>query len=120
MPGSYNLAIYRGDTYRWQFKLWADADKTQPVDLSGVTAKSELRDKSGGSVLAVLDCTITDPNIIDAVLDKEASALLPAKGVWDLQLTYGNGDVGTILAGSVAVTADVTDSAVLNAKSRRR
>jgi len=111
MPGSYDLAVYRGDTYRWQFKLWADADKISPVDLTGVTAKSELRDKSGGTVLATLDCSIEDPNIIHAVLDKAASESLPSKAVWDLQLTYPGGDVSTVLAGKVTVTADVTDSA---------
>jgi hypothetical protein len=113
-PGKYTLTIYRGDSYRWQFKLWSDAAKTQPVDLTGVTAKAELRDKSGGAVLGALACVITQPNIIDASLAADDSALLKS-GVWDLQLTYAGGDVSTVLAGPMTVTADVTDSTVVAA-----
>jgi hypothetical protein len=108
-PGKYTLTIYRGDSGRWQFKLWTDSAKTQPVDLTGVTARAEIRDKAGGLVLGELVCEVTLPNIIDASIDAIASAALK-KGVWDLQLTYAGGDVVTILAGSVTVTADVTDS----------
>jgi hypothetical protein len=30
--------------------------------------------------------------------------------VWDLQLTFPNGDVRTVVAGTVTTTGDVTDS----------
>ena len=109
-PGVYNLDLYRGDTYRWQFKLWTDAEKTDPADLADVTVKAEIRDKPGGLTITPLTCTITEPNIIDAVLSSAASQLLGAKAAWDLQLTYASGDVATVLAGTVTVTADVTDS----------
>lgn len=109
-PGAYSLSLYRGDTYRWQFKLWDDADKTVPTDLTGVTPKAEIRDKPSGVVKASLACTIVVPNIIDALLSAADCGNLPAKGVWDLQLTYADGDIATVLAGSVDVTADVTDS----------
>ncbi len=33
---NYPLGIYRGDTHRWSFTLWADAGKTTPADLTGV------------------------------------------------------------------------------------
>lgn len=110
-PGVYNLSIYRGDTYRWQFKLWEDAAKTDPADLTGVTVKAEIRDKPGGAVVyATLACTLTMPNIIDVLLDADSSSLLSSRGSWDLQLTYTNGDVATVLAGTVSVVADVTDT----------
>lgn len=111
-PGNFNLTIYRGDTYRWQFKLWADEAKSHPVDLTGVTAKSEIRATQAGKLIATFICTITLPNIIDVVLDAATSRTLAPKGVWDLQLTYPGGDVTTVLVGSVAVTTDVTESAV--------
>lgn len=111
-PGNYPLKLYRGDTYRWQFKLWDDVEKTIPTDLSGVTPKAEIRDKPSGVVKATITTSITAPNIIEATLPAAACANLPAKGAWDLQLTYANGDVSTVLAGTVDVTLDVTDSAV--------
>jgi hypothetical protein len=109
LPATYDLSLYRGDTGRWQFKLWSDADKTQPVDLTGVTVDAMIRDKAtGGSYSTTMACTVTQPNIIDMVLTSQQSRDLPAKGLWDLQLTYPSGDIVTPLKGAVAVTQDVT------------
>jgi hypothetical protein len=108
-PGTNNLDLYRGDTKRWQFKLWIDVARTQPVDLTGVVAKATIRDKAvGGSFELPLTCTVTVPNIIDMVLTANQSNTLPAVGVWDLQLTYPSGDIITPLKGAVTVTQDVT------------
>jgi hypothetical protein len=111
-PGNYPLDIYRGDTYRWQFTLWSDVDKTQPVDLTDVTARSQIRDKPAGKLLATIDCAITQPNVILATLTADECAKLTGSTcAWDLQLTWPNTDITTLLAGAVAVTTDVTDSA---------
>jgi hypothetical protein len=111
MPGEFTLDIYRGDTKRWQFKLWNDVNNTDPLDLTGVTAKSEIRDKPSGKKIIPLACSITVPNIINVVLSKALSETLTiSKGSWDLQLTHAGGDVTTVIAGPVVVTADVTDS----------
>jgi hypothetical protein len=110
-PGDYPLTLYRGDTYHWQFTLWTDDAKTVPADLTGATAKAEIRDTPGGSTIVATVCVITLPNIVDMQLLAAASATLPPKGVWDLQITYtSSGSVMTVLAGQVLVTADVTDS----------
>lgn len=111
-PGNYPLKLYRGDTYRWQFKLWDDPEKTIPTDLTGVTPKAEIRDKPSGAIKAPITTSVTAPNIIEAILTAADCANLPVKGAWDLQLTYANGDVSTVLAGTVDVTLDVTDSVV--------
>lgn len=110
-PGNFTLDIYRGDSYRWQFRLWEDVAKTEPVDLANVIAKAEVRDKPGGSKVTPFDCTITVPNTIDVYLSAAKSkAFTIVSGVWDLQLTYENDDVATVLVGSVSITADVTES----------
>lgn len=111
MPGKSDLDLYRGDTVRFTVKVWDDAGKTQPSDLSDATPKAEIRDKPAGALLAAFTCTITAPNIVNLVLDAATAATLPGKGVWDLQLTYGSGDVRTVAYGAVRVTVDVTDSA---------
>ena len=107
MPIDYALAIYRGDTVRYQFRLWADAGKTIPSDLSDVTAAAQLRDSPNGTIVQDLDVVITD-NVIEVALEAVDSAALPAAGAWDLQLTYGSGDVSTLVAGPVSVRGDVT------------
>jgi hypothetical protein len=105
------LLLYRGDTYEWQFTLWTDAGKTQPADLTGVEVKAEVRVVPGGALLTTLACSVTLPNIITATLAAAACATLPATGAWDMQLTYPDGHVATVLAGAVTVAPDVTDSA---------
>jgi hypothetical protein len=118
MPGEFPLDIYRGDTARYQFKLWTDTGKTQPADLTGVTVAAMVRDKtSGGNYYADLQVTVTQPNIIDMFIPTTLSKEFPSKGVWDLQLTYTNGDVITVLKGPVAVTPDVTYTTVAPLKA---
>jgi hypothetical protein len=111
MPGSYSLAIYRGDTYAWRFTLWQDTDRTLAVDLTGIAVKAEIRDRPAGTLIQALTLAVTLPNIIDASLTGAQTRQLPSTGGrWDLQLTDPTGWVSTILAGSVVVTGDITDS----------
>lgn len=110
-PGSYPLALYRGDSYRWQFTLYDDAYQTQPSNLTGASVSSQIRDKPGGDYICALACTVALPNVVNAYLDAADCALLPNSAAWDLQITYGSGDVTTVLAGPVNITADVTDLA---------
>lgn len=104
MPGRYNLETYRGDSAGWTFKLWQDTCRSVPFDLTDCEAKAEIRQSSGGPVLAALTLTIELPNIIHAT----APDPLPS-GKWDLQVT-GPEFVRTVLAGSVTSAADITDS----------
>jgi hypothetical protein len=111
MPGEFNFSVYRGDTVRFVFVLWNDEHNTIPIDLSGVVAKAQIRNVPGGNLITNLDLTIQVPNTIYATLTSENSSFLTTTGgFWDLQLTYPGGDVITILAGSIDVTMDVTDS----------
>jgi hypothetical protein len=120
VPGNYPLQLYRGDTNRWDFKLWEDPDKTTPTDLSGVLPKAEIRDKPSGATIIEMSTIVEGPNIIHMVLQPIQSLLVPAKAVWDLQLTLLNGDILTILRGDVNMTPDVTDSTVVLATSALR
>lgn len=113
MPGSYALNIYRGDDHAWQFMLWADPEKTVPMDLTGYVVEAEVRDRSGGLVITRAVITVTLPNTVDVVLDHDATRDLPASGQWDLQLTDAVGRIATVLAGPVKVTGDITESDVV-------
>lgn len=110
MPAKYDLDLYRGDSYGWQFVLWQDDARTVAVDLSTATAASEIRDKPSGMKIVVMDCTITLPNIVTVLLSSALCTSCPSKGVWDLQITYADGQVQTPIGGTVKVTADVTVS----------
>jgi hypothetical protein len=110
MPQDYPLYLYRGDSYSWQFVLWLDAGRTQPMDLTGVTVAATISSKYG---LVPLLCT-TAGNTITVTLSAANSALLTVTttSAWDLQLTYPSGEVHTIVAGTVFVRADVTGATV--------
>ena len=112
-PGKFDFNMYRGDSYAWKFVLWEDSEKTIPVDLTGATIKLEVRDKSGGIVLLTMPCTVTLPNSIDVAMTPAMYTGVPAKGVWDLQITLANTQVHTPIGGSMNITPDITDSEVV-------
>ena len=110
MPQWVRLSVYRGDSEHWTFTLFEDPAQTIPYDLAGVTVKAQIR-TGAGALLAELVCAVTLPNVIDVALAAAVSAgLCPGTWSWDLQLTYPDGAVKTVVAGPVAVTGDVTDS----------
>lgn len=112
LPVNFNLAVYQGDTYAWTFRLWVDRDRTTPLDLTDVTAKAEIRDRPGGTLLLALSPTITLPNEIVLDLNREDSMKLTRRNArWDLQLTLDDGTVTTVVSGLVVVTLAVTESA---------
>jgi hypothetical protein len=88
-----HLVICRGDTCRRQFVLWTDEDKTQPVDLTDVDVRSEVRDREGH--VATLICNVTLPNVIDVAVDTSVSESL-TRATWSLRLIYPSGDVATV------------------------
>ena len=111
IPGKYDLALYRGDTWGMAVYLWEDAGKTEPTDLTDATAAAQIRDAPGGGNATDLIVDIVPPNIVVVAIPAELwPTLTLKKGAWDLQLTFAAGNVvQTVLAGSVAVTQDVTD-----------
>jgi hypothetical protein len=109
-PRKYNLALYRGNSQGWLFRLWTDEAMTEPANLDGADIKAEIRNKSAGTVIVDLDIVYTSPNMVQVTITPDMYATCPAKGIWDLQVTYPDGWVDTLVGGTVAVTADATDS----------
>lgn len=110
MPATHALDLYRGDTYAGEFVLWADDERTIPVDLAGVVPRSQIRRVPlAAELLVELTCSIEAPNVVHVSL---AASSWPADpftaAVWDLELTYPDGVVQTVLAGPVRVSGDVT------------
>lgn len=110
VPGHYNLHLYRGDSYAWQFVLWQDAARTVPVDLAGATTKAEIRNEPGGLFVLPMTTAVTLPNKVTTNLAAVDSVRTPAFGAWDLQVTFASGDVRTVLRGDVITDTDVTDT----------
>ena len=120
IPATFGLNVYRGDYHAWTFKLWTDAAKTTPVDLTGIVVEAEVRDRSGGAVIVPFAVTVTLPNTVLLVLDQAKTRTLPANGRWDLQTTDAGGKVATFVAGPVKVTGDITESDLATTAARTR
>ena len=104
-PGTLPLRLYRGDTYAWQVRVWTDEAHTAPMNLAGASAAAQI---GGSGGVMELTCAITLPNIIDLELAAASWNGTLAFDRWDLQLSWDDGRVYTLLAGSVAVQDDVT------------
>lgn len=93
-----------------------------PVDLAGFTARMQIKDKIGGTVLASTDIDDAPNNVISVSLDnstKTITVAIPATstaaftwktGVYDLEMISGTGVVTALLSGKVTVTPEVTTS----------
>jgi hypothetical protein len=110
VPVYYSVELYRGDSFRMQVRLWADAGKTQPVDLTGASVAAEIRPAPGAIPAASFTCAIT-ANVIDVSLSAADSLNVPQSAYWDLQITYASGDVQTVIAGGVSVRGEITQPA---------
>jgi hypothetical protein len=112
MPASFPFNFYRGDSYKYRFKLWQDSAKTIPYVLDDAldSAVAQIRDKPGGLNITELDVTIVEPNFVDVEITSEMTKTMVVKGVWDLEITFANGDVYTPIKGQTSVEADVTEA----------
>lgn len=114
IPQKANLAIYRGDSLTLQLAVWADAEKTQPADLSRAVVSAQIRSEPDASdVVATLE-VVVDGHIITAHLLPKSSRELPPKCAYDIEIDWYGDDtsVQTVLAGKFAVESDVTRVAV--------
>jgi hypothetical protein len=108
LPAVYDLELYRGDTVRMQLELWHDAERTQPLDLDGAVVASQIRLRPDAEPILNFIVTISLPNAIDLLLVTTEARELPKKGVWDMQITFVDGDVLSPIAGAVRMKPDVT------------
>jgi hypothetical protein len=108
-PGAFSLPIYRGDSYSWQFVLWADPAKTIPMPTTGAATLAQIRNAPGGQLFVTMPTSVAPPNLVNMqLLATDSATLNPGSWAWDLQVVYATGAVQTVLAGAVVVTEDVS------------
>lgn len=85
-----------------------------PVDLTGATARMQIRAGLGGALLLELNTengglAITGPGTLTRTLSAtETAALTWTDGVYDLEVEYSDGTVQRYLQGAVTVSREVT------------
>lgn len=105
-----DISIVRGDDYKLVVTL---SNGVTPFDLTGYTAKAQIRPTTAVSapLTAEFTCTIVAPatdGVIELTLSHTVTETLTGNGYWDLQITDGTGWVTTIVSGAVTMVPDVT------------
>lgn len=107
------LTIQQGDTYALDI-LWTDDVTQQPVDLTGASARMQMRSfYSSPAVVQELTVgagiTIDPAGRITLLLSAvQTAALEAASGVYDLEVTFLSGVVKKVIQGRYTVNPEVT------------
>jgi len=107
LPQTLDFKVYRGDSLDVMLRLKDAARK--PIDLSGFVPLMQLKDTLN-SVAATPEITLNylDTGTLRIYLADTSLLLVNTVYSYDLQLTDSTGQKRTILAGTVTVTADVS------------
>lgn len=115
LPVNKNLSVYKGDSFAFSFRLRTQSGVASYVDLTGCTAKAEIRaTEDSGTVIAEFDTEVPTQTGDDlgrvniSLTPADTSAVGFVSGLWDVQLEWPDGTVKTYLSGSVQVTKEVT------------
>lgn len=119
--GNLSMALEQGATYRQQLRWMqppapdaASTDPRVPYDLTGCTAHMQIRTKVNNPVLVELydgdGITVNPDGTIDIVIASERTMVLEVKkAVYDLYVTFPNGDSMRVIQGPITVSLAVTD-----------
>lgn len=109
LPANYNLELYRGDEYSQTFTLkQIDGENNKnPIDLSGISIKSEVRDSVDVDSAIVFVFTIARDD--DKGLITISTAPQDTQGI-DAGTYFYDLQVGgqTYLSGKIKVIGDIT------------
>jgi hypothetical protein len=116
-----DLYIEQGATFVLSF-AWLEgtaATPGDPHDLTDATARMQIRPKAGQAPLVDVSSDGVDPAIVlggtagtvlVTLTDTATDALTVKKGVYDLEVDYGGGEVYRLLEGKVVVSPNVTQA----------
>lgn len=112
----YKLQIIQGETLAKTFNWKAGSPTPTPVDLTGCTARMQIRSKVG-AVAHLMELTTENGRIVLGgaagtvqlnLTAAETSAINWVSGVYDLEIVYLDGRVRRLISGSVVVSPGVT------------
>lgn len=116
IPPTYPLEFYQGDSVAFSIRARGRTSTGGPgayYDLTGSTAKAQLRtfeeDSTSIEFTVTLGNQTTERGKINLALSHaQTAALTDTEYVWDIQITWPDGRVTTLLRGPVTVTKEVT------------
>lgn len=107
-PKKYDFKCYKGQTWR-QSIFFKQND--EPIDLSGITAKSQIRkEQNGHYIVADIDCTVnaSEGRITLSMSAETTSKINSGAYVYDVKCTDENDEVTYYIYGNFNVIGRVT------------
>lgn len=108
-PTKVDLVVYKGDSGSFRIKFVAE-EEDPPIDVSLATWDADIRLKAGDAEpIMSFDIVpvVGDVSSVDVILTSEKSEQLPKAAVYDVEMRL-DGEVSTIVYGSVTVKQDVS------------
>lgn len=106
LPTNLDLSIWQGDAQEFIVQMTTEAGAD--IDLTGATAQAVIRASFSAPTQYAFTCTVQNTNEVRVYMSSAVSDTIPAGDyVWNFQITGGDGDVRTYLAGDVTVYAQV-------------
>jgi hypothetical protein len=119
LPDVVDLSFVAGDTFRIRIRV-VDPDTNSALPLSQYQFQAEVAQLSDRTAVAEFSTSPDPDNPTTAIilgLPPTETAKLPDlgtgsefKGIWDLEVTFPNGDIRTVAKGDVLCVLDVTNS----------
>ena len=115
MAGQKNFEVDQNATFRFQVE-YTEEDEVTPIDLTGASAKMQVRDTKGGSKLAFSltspsgGITIDGPNgkLTIKITPTQTNKLFYPKSSYDIMLTDSNLNKTKLLEGFMTLSRSVT------------
>lgn len=117
-PIVWDTKFVRGDDWRLTFRVGRYDDngtKVYDIDFTGHTGLAQLRQTTEGALLLTFTVEIPDQSIegnmgkFSLVADKSLTAALTVEsGVYDVELTSGEGETQTWARGKISILRDVS------------
>jgi hypothetical protein len=114
----YKIQIIQGETYNkiFPWKAGASSASVIPVDLTGCTAKMQIRSKVNSPDVLLELSTQNSKIILSGITGEvkislsasETSAITWNSGVYDLKIQFPDGSVRRLLSGTVSVSTEIT------------
>lgn len=116
-PATLNIKIYQGSTFTKPFQ-WKTGEPAAPVDLTGCTARMQIRKKVTDTT-PVISLTTENSRIVltDAANGKfeirltaeDTTSMIMTTGVYDFEIVYPGGEpVYRLFQGDVEVAPEIT------------
>lgn len=104
----YDFTVSRGGTFRAMLRFKQDGE---PMDLTGYTAKSQVRVCPDGGELVAEMSAIVDPEesvVTLTIADEVTAGIASGVYVWDMKMTDPDGITRYYLGGQFSVLPTVT------------